>query len=100
MVAFVDDREEQFEFRNFFSFLEFFLDGKTFDSSYDRGQPITFGLNGVIAGWQMGIPGMKVGGKRRLIIPASLAYGGQAVGTIPANSDLVFEVELLAINPK
>jgi len=73
--------------------------GVKFDSSYDRGEPITFALSGVIKGWQDGVPGMKVGGKRRLIIPAADAYGAQAAGSIPANSDLVFEIELLAINP-
>lgn len=73
--------------------------GVKFDSSYDRGEPATFALMQVIQGWQEGIPGMQVNGKRRLVIPASLAYGDQAQGGIPANSDLVFEVELLALNP-
>lgn len=72
--------------------------GVKFDSSYDRGEPITFPLTGVIEGWQKGIPGMKVGGKRRLIIPSSMGYGAQGSGsTIPPNSDLVFEVELLGV---
>lgn len=71
--------------------------GQKFDSSYDRGEPIEFGLDGVIVGWQEGIPGMKVGGKRRLIIPSEMAYGAQSVAGIPANSDLVFEVELLDV---
>ena len=72
--------------------------GVKFDSSYDRGEPITFSLNGVIEGWQKGIPGMKVGGKRRLIIPSSMGYGAQGSGsTIPPNTDLVFEVELLGV---
>ena len=73
--------------------------GAKFDSSYDRGEPATFGLGDVIPGWQQGMVGMKVGGKRRLIIPAALAYGDQARTGIPANSDLVFEVELLSVNP-
>jgi FKBP-type peptidyl-prolyl cis-trans isomerase len=80
--------------------------GVKFDSSYDRGEPATFALkeasgseSGVIKGWVQGIEGMQVGGKRRLIIPASLAYGAEGSGTIPANADLVFEVELQAINP-
>ncbi|MGH7196594.1 MAG: FKBP-type peptidyl-prolyl cis-trans isomerase [Candidatus Saccharimonadales bacterium] len=73
--------------------------GVKFDSSYDRGEPITFGLNEVIAGWSEGVPGMKVGGKRRLIVPSDKAYGQQELPGIPANSDLVFEVELIAINP-
>lgn len=72
-------------------------DGTIFESSYDTGSPISFGLEGLIVGWQEGIPGMKVGGKRRLVIPAELAYGARATGTIPANSDLVFDIELLGI---
>lgn len=75
--------------------------GVKFDSSYDRGEPATFPLDQVIVGWQEGIPGMKVGGKRRLIIPAAQAYGQQSPSAdIPANSDLVFEVELLGIGAK
>jgi len=75
--------------------------GVKFDSSYDKGEPATFGLDGVIAGWQEGMAGMKVGGKRRLIIPSDKAYGSQAIpGILPANSDLVFEVELLSVTPK
>lgn len=80
--------------------------GVKFDSSYDRGEPITLQLqtptdtaSGVIIGWVQGIEGMKVGGKRRLVIPANMAYGEQGSGTIPANSDLVFEVELFAVSP-
>lgn len=73
--------------------------GVKFDSSYDRGEPITFSLSEVIEGWQKGIPGMKVGGERRLIIPASMAYGETGTSGIPGNTDLVFEVELLAVNP-
>lgn len=80
--------------------------GIKFDSSYDRGEPITLKLqtpteteSGVIVGWVQGIDGMKIGGKRRLVIPAALAYGEQASGSIPANSDLVFEVELFAVSP-
>jgi hypothetical protein len=73
----------------------FLTSGKKFDSSLDRGQPIDFGLDGVIAGWTKGIPGMKVGGIRRLSIPSALGYGARGTGGIPANSDLVFEVEML-----
>ncbi len=72
-------------------------DGTVFDSSVERGEPATFPLSGVIQGWQEGIPGMQVGGKRRLIIPADLAYGPSGTGGIPPNSALVFEVELLSI---
>ena len=68
-----------------------------FDSSVQRGEPIEFGLDEVIKGWQEGIPGMKPGGVRRLKIPADLAYGARARGKIPANSVLIFEVELLEI---
>jgi FKBP-type peptidyl-prolyl cis-trans isomerase len=70
--------------------------GTVFDSSVIRQEPIEFPLNGVIKGWQEGIPGMKVGGVRRLKIPAELAYGNKQRGKIPANSTLVFEVEMLA----
>ncbi len=73
--------------------------GVKFDSSYDRGEPVTLSLEGVIVGWQEGIPGMKVGGKRRLIIPSALGYGPTGNYGIPPNSDLVFEIELFAVNP-
>lgn len=73
-------------------------DGTIFESSLDSGQPVSFGLDQVIKGWGEGIPGMKVGGKRLLVIPADLAYGKQSPSAdIPPNSDLVFEVELLAV---
>lgn len=73
--------------------------GTRFDSSYDRGQPYPFviGAGRVIAGWDQGVPGMKVGGKRRLTIPPSLGYGNQAYGPIPANSTLIFEIDLVSI---
>lgn len=70
-------------------------DGTIFQSSKDSGEPFTAPLTGVIQGWQQGIPGMKVGGVRRIVIPANLAYGNQATGNIPPNSDLVFDIELL-----
>lgn len=72
--------------------------GVIFQSSHDRGEPVTFGLNQVIKGWTNGVPGMKVGGTRRLIIPADQAYGSSSPApNIPANSDLVFDIELVAI---
>jgi peptidylprolyl isomerase len=75
------------------------LSGAEFDSSYGRGEPFEFSLPGqVIEGWNQGVPGMKVGGKRRLIIPAELAYGAQSPSPkIPANSPLVFEIELIDV---
>ncbi len=72
--------------------------GIIFQSSHDFGDAITFGLDQVIAGWTNGVPGMKVGGWRRLIIPAEQAYGASSPApNIPANSDLVFDIELMAI---
>lgn len=72
--------------------------GVIFQSSKDTGQPATFSLSEVIAGWSQGIPGMKVGGTRRLLIPAGLAYGSQSKPGIPAGSDLVFDVTLKKID--
>ncbi len=74
------------------------LDGTVFDSSVDRGEPISFGLNQVIKGWTEGVQLMVEGEKTRFYIPASLAYGNSATGKITAGSLLVFDVELLAIN--
>ena len=75
-------------------------DGTKFDSSKDRGQPFEFriGQGRVIQGWEEGVPGMKVGGVRKLTIPPEMGYGARAVGPIPPNSTLVFEIELLAVN--
>ncbi len=71
-------------------------DGTKFDGNYETGKPVEFSLNGVIAGWTEGIPGMKVGGVRRLEIPSAQAYGEQGQGSIPANADLIFEVEIVS----
>lgn len=86
---------------NYTGWLE--ADGTKFDSSFDRNTPFTFtlGTGQVIAGWDEGFLDMHAGGKRRLIIPADLAYGdrGQPAGGIPAGATLIFDVELVALNP-
>jgi FKBP-type peptidyl-prolyl cis-trans isomerase FklB len=73
------------------------IDGTVFDSSYERGQPAEFPVSGVIAGWVEALQLMNTGSKWRLYIPSELAYGGQAAGSIPPHSALVFDVELLEI---
>lgn len=78
----------------------YLADGTLFDSSYQKNKPFqcVIGTGRVIKGWDQGILGMKVGGKRKLEVPAHLAYGERAMGSvIPANSDLLFEIELLEV---
>ncbi len=74
-------------------------DGTVFDSSYDRGEPFQtqIGVGEVIRGWDEGVIGMKPGEKRKLIIPPAMGYGEQGIGSIPPNSTLIFEVELVEI---
>jgi FKBP-type peptidyl-prolyl cis-trans isomerase FkpA len=74
--------------------------GQVFQSSRDFGKPISFPLQGVIAGWTEGVPGMKVGGARRLLIPSAKAYGSRPPygSGIPADADLVFDIELVSID--
>lgn len=72
-------------------------DGTIFDSSVERKEPATFPVNGVIKGWQEALPMMNVGSKWKIYVPSALAYGSRAVGKIPANSILIFEIELLNI---
>jgi len=78
----------------------FLEDGSTFDSSYDRGKPFqcVIGTGRVIKGWDIGLIGMKVGGKRKLLVPAHLAYGERQMGAhIKPHSNLIFEIELLEV---
>lgn len=75
------------------------ISGEIFDSSIARGEPVSFPLNGVIPGWSEGVQLMKVGSKVEFTIPSALAYGPSGTGPIPPNSVLVFDVELLEINP-
>ncbi|GGH27056.1 FKBP-type peptidyl-prolyl cis-trans isomerase [Sphingobacterium alkalisoli] len=76
------------------------IDGKQFDSSYDRGEPVNLDLDRVIEGWKIGIPLMKTGSKYKFYIPYHLGYGERGAGEIPAFSTLIFEVELLEIKAK
>lgn len=74
-----------------------FIDGKVFDSSVDRGEPLEFPVNGVISGWTEALQLMKEGDKWQLFIPSELAYGKRGVGPIPPDTALVFEVELIDV---
>lgn len=71
--------------------------GVIFDDSFDTGQPLTIGLSQVIPGWSDGLQGMKIGGIRRVFIPSQYGYGSQSANGIPANSDLVFDVQLMSV---
>ncbi len=73
------------------------VDGTEFDSSYKRGEPATFPLNGVIPGWTEALQMMKVGSKWQLFLPSAIAYGERGAGRIGPNATLIFEVELLSI---
>ncbi|APC18934.1 peptidylprolyl isomerase [Pseudomonas frederiksbergensis] len=77
----------------------FLEDGTPFDSSWDRGKPFqcVIGTGRVIKGWDQGLMGMRVGGKRKLLVPAHLAYGERSMGAITPNSNLIFEIELLEV---
>jgi peptidylprolyl isomerase len=79
---------------------ELYKGGKQFDASWNdgSGQPVSLPLSGVIKGWQQGIPGMKIGGRRELIIPPGLGYGATAQSKIPANSTLVFVIDLHGVS--
>jgi peptidylprolyl isomerase len=81
------------------NYVGMFTDGREFDSSANAGRPFQFqlGAQQVIAGWDLGLVGMKVGSKRRLIIPPNLGYGSTGQGSIPPNATLVFDVELVSI---
>jgi len=75
-----------------------FETGEQFDASWDRGESITFPLSGLIAGWQEGIPGMRVGGRRQLVIPPELAYGPAGSGHRLGGRTLVFIIDLLGVS--
>lgn len=74
-----------------------FQTGDQFDASWDRGEPIEFPLRGLIQGWQDGIPGMKVGGRRQLVVPPDLAYGRAGSGHRLSGKTLIFVIDLLAV---
>jgi peptidylprolyl isomerase len=79
-----------------------FPDGSKFDSSRDRGKPFQFviGSKRVIQGWDIGVMGMRSGGKRRLEVPSGLGYGERAILNIPPHSDIIFEIEILEVHPR
>lgn len=74
-----------------------FESGEEFDASWNRGEPIEFPLRGLIKGWQEGIPGMKVGGRRQLVVPPELAYGPEGGGHQLSGRTLIFVIDLLAV---
>ncbi|HSF26022.1 MAG TPA: FKBP-type peptidyl-prolyl cis-trans isomerase [Actinomycetes bacterium] len=74
-----------------------FASGEEFDASWNRGEPIEFPLRGLIKGWQEGIPGMKVGGRRKLVVPPDLAYGPAGAGHRLSGQTLIFVIDLLAV---
>jgi FKBP-type peptidyl-prolyl cis-trans isomerase len=80
-----------------FHYTGWLTNGNVFDSSWKGGKPISFQIRGLIPGWIQGIPGMRVGGIRRLYVPSHLGYGAQDKGTIPPNSNLIFEIKVMRI---
>jgi FKBP-type peptidyl-prolyl cis-trans isomerase FklB len=75
-------------------------DGRVFDDSHPRGQPADFVVNQLITGWAAAMPTLKPGGRAQFFIPPNLGYGGVRAGSIPPYSGLIFEVELIAVNPE
>lgn len=91
------DRPESSKTRVRVHYTGWLTNGKKFDSSHDHGGPTEFRLNQVIAGWTEGVGSMRVGGKRKLVIPWSLGYGASGNGPIPPKATLIFDVELIDI---
>ena len=80
-----------------FYYTGYLANGTRFDTNVGQGSPAVYGLSQLIPGWNSGLQGMKVGGKRRLVIPSALGYGSSGAGSIPPNANLVFDVELVGL---